>query len=162
MKNGAADWRSNEQLSFMTFVDRSIDIHHIFPKAWCEGQASPRIPSRLYNSVINKTPIDAITNRIIGGHAPSVYLPRLKVDIAPVSLDDVIKSHWLKPSLMYVDDFAQSFVSRGEAMMKLIGHAMGRDLEDGRDVFINALHDAGVDDGEFDEESEYSEYGEVA
>ena len=79
MKNGAADWRTNEQLLFMTFADRYIDIHHVFPKAWCE-RSSPRIPPRLYNSVINKTPIDAETNRRIGGRAPSEYLPRLQHD----------------------------------------------------------------------------------
>ena len=31
MKNGAADWRTNKHLSFMTFTGQSIDIHHIFP-----------------------------------------------------------------------------------------------------------------------------------
>ena len=95
MKNGAADWRTNEQLLFMTFTGRYIDIHHIFPRAWCENDASPQVPPHLYNSVINKTPIDAETNRIIGGRAPSKYLPRLQQDISqdisPVSLDDILK-----------------------------------------------------------------------
>ena len=161
MKNGAADWRTNEQLLFMTFADRYIDIHHVFPKAWCE-RSSPRIPPRLYNSVINKTPIDAETNRRIGGRAPSGYLPRLERDLSPVSLDDVLKSHWLEPLLLHADDFAQSFVARGEKMLALIGQAMGRDLGSGQEVFRNALQDAGVADDEFDEEPEYNELGEAA
>ena len=161
MKNGAADWRTNEQLLFMTFADRYIDIHHVFPKAWCE-RSSPRIPPRLYNSVINKTPIDAETNRRIGGRAPSEYLPRLERDLSPVSLDDVLKSHWLEPLLLHADDFAQSFVARGEKMLALIGQAMGRDLGSGQEVFRNALQDAGVADDEFDEEPEYNELGEAA
>ena len=159
MKNGAADWRTNEQLLFMTFADRNIDIHHIFPQAWCEKEA---IPSRLYNSVINKTPIDAITNRIIGGRAPSTYLPRLQQDISPVCLDDVLVSHWIDPVLLHANDFAQSFVVRGEKMLALIGQAMGRDLGSGREVFNKALNDAGVAEDEFDEEPEFDELGEAA
>ena len=162
MKNGAADWRTNQQLSWMTFAGNgNIDIHHVFPRSWCE-RVSPRIPSRLYNSVINKTPIDAITNRIIGGRAPSAYLPRLEQDLSSERLNDVLKSHWLDPCLLHADDFVQSFVARGEAMLKLIGQAMGRDLSSGREVLLNALHDAGVGEDEFDEEPEYNEFGEVA
>ena len=162
MKNGAADWRTNQQLSWMTFSGNgNIDIHHVFPRPWCES-ASPRIPSRLYNSVINKTPIDAVTNRIIGGRAPSVYLPRFEQDISSERLDGVLKSHWLDPCLLRADDFAQSFAARGEAMLKLIGQAMGRDLGNGREVLLNALHDAGVGEDEFDEEPEYNEFGEVS
>ncbi|MCY3664557.1 MAG: DUF262 domain-containing protein [Gemmatimonadetes bacterium] len=162
MKNGAADWRTNEQLSFMMFADRNIDIHHIFPQAWCEKEASPRIPPRLYNSVINKTPIDAVTNRIIGRRAPSAYLPRLQQDISPVCLDDVLVSHWIDPALLRADDFAQSFVVRGEKMLALIGQAMGRNLGSGSEVFNKALNDAGVAEGEFDEEPEFDELGEAA
>ncbi len=183
MKRGAADWRTNQQLAFMVFADKYIDIHHIFPRAWCESDASPRIPPHLYNSVINKTPIDAETNRIIGGRAPSKYLPRLQQDISqdisPVSLDDILKSHWLEPSLLYADDFGQSFVARGEAMLELIGRAMGgRPIEGGQEVFHNALREAGVvedeevhvtedeetrvAEDEYDEEPEYEEFGEAA
>ena len=162
MKNGATDWRTHVPLSFMTFANRSIDIHHIFPLAWCEQEATPSVPSRLYNSVINKTPIDAVTNRIIGRKAPSTYLPLLQKDISPVNLDDVLESHWIDLDVLRIDDFAQSFVTRGEKMLNLIGHAMGRDLGSGRAVFTKALTDAGVAEGEFDEEPEFDELGEAS
>ena len=164
MKNRAADWRTNRQLSWMTFSrSGNIDIHHIFPRAWCENEASLRIPPRLYNSVINKTPIDSETNRIIGGHAPSKYLPRLRKDVSPVCLDDVLVSHWIDPALLRTDDFAQSFVARGEKMLELISKAMGRELVSGEEVFLNALREAGVvAEDEYDEEPEYEEYGEAA
>ena len=59
MKNGAADWLTGQPLTIATWTARNrIDIHHIFPQAWCK-KADPQIPSKLYNSVINKTPIDA-------------------------------------------------------------------------------------------------------
>lgn len=162
MKNGAADWRTNQPLTFMMFVDRNIDIHHVFPQAWCEDEDTPPVPSGLYNSVINKTPIDAVTNRIIGRKAPSAYIPSLQKDLSPVSLDDVLLSHWIDPSLLRADDFAQSFVKRGEKMLSLIGQAMGRDLGSGREIFNKALTDAGVAEGEYDEEPEFDELGEAS
>ena len=180
MKNGAADWRTNQQLSWMTFAGSgNIDIHHIFPRSWCDKVATPRIPPRLYNSVINKTPIDAVTNQIIGGRAPSEYLPRLQEkDILAERLDSVLRSHWLDPCLLHADGFAQSFVARGEKMLALIGQSMGRDLGSGEEVFLNALREAGVAgdeeervtedeearvvEDEYEEEPEYEEYGEAA
>ena len=56
------------------YFDEAIDIHHIFPKAWCEKQ---KIKPSVYNSIVNKTPLTARTNRVIGGRAPSEYLERL-------------------------------------------------------------------------------------
>lgn len=162
MKNGARDWRTNQSLEFMVFTGRSIDIHHIFPQAWCEQEATPRVSSSLYNSVINKTPIDAVTNRIIGRKAPSIYLTSLQKDIYPVSLDDVLQSHWIDPVLLRGDDFAQSFVNRGEELLSLIGQAMGRDLGSGKEILTKALTDAGVAEGDFDEEPEFDEYGETS
>lgn len=62
----------------MVDLDRDecgIDIHHIFPRAWCEGQG---IPPRVFNSIVNKTPISYKANRMIGGKAPSKYLQQIQ------------------------------------------------------------------------------------
>ena len=172
MKMGANDWRTGEDLSLAIYDNEHIDIHHIFPKNWCE-RSTPRIPAWLYNTVVNKTPIDATTNRIIGGRAPSAYLGRLQQDIAPDLLDTVLKAHWLEPEYLYQDDFARFFVARGESMLSLIGNAMGRELGPGKAVFLNALGNAGFsvdpigdskgDEVEFlDDEEEFDELGEAA
>ena len=147
MKSGASDWRSANPLSLATWDSENIDLHHIFPKRWCERVAQPRIPSRLYNSIINKTPIDAETNRIIGGNSPSIYINRLvEKDIDPDKLDGILKSHWLDPASLRSDDFANSFVERGMQMLRLVGLAMGKSIpDDGRDVFLNALNSAGFE-----------------
>ena len=139
MKSVAADWRTAKPLSSATKFADNIEIHHIFPVAWCNRQ-SPKIPSRIYNSVINKTPIDGSTNRIIGGRPPSNYLPRLEArDISRETLDQILQAHWLNPTLLRADDFAESFMQRGEAMMGLIGKAMGKELPGGRAAFRSAL-----------------------
>lgn len=50
----------------------------------------------------------------------------------------------------------------GEAYGGTVESQFGRDLGNGREVLLNALHDAGVGEDEFDEEPEYNEFGEAA
>ena len=161
MKSGAADWKTAEPLSFATWDDSHIDIHHIFPVAWCREQ-SPAVPDSLCNSVINKTPIDAKTNRIIGGKAPSDYLQRLRRYIDTDDLNRVLRSHWLNPDLMAGDQFAECFVDRGEAMLRLIGSAMGKPTAGGREAFWNALHSSRLTEEFDDPADEHDAVGERA
>ena len=134
MKSHATDWRTGNALTVTAYHDDPIDIHHIFPVAWCKADLP--IPEWLYNSIINKTPVDAETNRRIGGRAPSDYLPLLRKRNA--RLDETLRSHWLDPELLEDDDFSGCFIERGEQMLGLIGRAMGRNIS-GREVFRNAL-----------------------
>ncbi len=162
MKSGAADWRTANQLASATWYQDNIDIHHIFPVAWC-NRSNPPIPPRLHNSIINKTPIDATTNRRIGGSAPSVYLLRLQIDITKDALYQVLRSHWLNPEWLFADQFAECFVERGEAMLALIGKAMGKPMLSGRETFLRALNSAGIEQplDEFDDpEDEHDVVGD--
>ena len=152
MKSGAADWRTGGCLSLATWHSTNIDIHHIFPVAWCNS-TEPSIPSWLYNSAINKTPIDAETNRRIGGDSPSRYLAKLGKD--NTNLPKIVQAHWLHPGALERDNFAEMFVERGQAMFTLINEAMGKRTVDGREAYRKALADADVDtldegDSEFD------------
>ena len=163
MKSDAADWRTADPLTFATIDDWNIDIHHIFPVAWCRrDRADPEVPRRLYDSVINKTPIDALTNRIIGGKAPSCYLPRLRQDIAEEKLNGILKSHWIEPGLLEKDLFGDCFVERGQAMLDLINRTMGKPAVDGRQVFRDALDSAGLAEQDSDDEVEYDPIGDSA
>lgn len=153
MKKGAKDWRSATPMSTDIVLNTGIDIHHIFPKKWCQGQ-NHRIPMRLCNSVINKTPIDKATNRRIGGNAPSAYLRLLRQSISADDLDAVLRSHWVNPGALSSDDFAKHFEERGEELLRLIGEAMGKPMPNGNDAFREALHSAGIADEPDDEEDE--------
>ena len=104
----------------------AIDIHHVFPVAWCRStEGKPAIPSHLYDSVINKTPLSAATNRIIGGRGPAVYLKRLQEDMGSERLEQALEAHWLNPRHLEANNFQGSFIERGEALLRLIGQAMG-------------------------------------
>ena len=144
LKNGATDWLTNSPISAATFEDENIDIHHVFPRAWCENDQRERkndlgvkVPSRIYNSVINKSPLSARTNRIIGGRAPSRYIPLLKHENSNV--EERIPLHHVDVAALKSDDFAKFFVERGKVLMELIGNAMGKDLPNGEEIFLNAL-----------------------
>ena len=159
MKYGAQDWLSAERLAFATFDNAHIDIHHIFPVAWCRNKDN-NVPSWLYDSIINKTPVDAHTNRVIGGQAPSGYLRRLEPHVPEGKLNDLLRSHWIERDHLNGDSFGEFFITRGQYMLDLIGNAMGQDLGDGREVFRQALTDAGVMSDYVNEEPEYDDVGE--
>ena len=142
MKSGSADWRTGQSLVSAVWHNQNIDIHHIFPVRWCAQEALPEVPRSLYDSIINKTPIDALTNKIIGGKAPSKYLPILKK--GNHRMTEILKTHWLDLELLESDQFARCFVERGEAMLELIGKAMGKATNEGQATFWEALISAGV------------------
>ena len=141
MKSGAADWRTSQSLTLADWHNENIDIHHIFPRRWCERDSRPEVPAWLFNSIINKTPIDAKTNRIIGGNAPSRYLRRLRDENG--ELNQVLESHWINSDLLEADKFAECFVQRGEAMLELIGNAMGKQITGGQEALWATLVSAG-------------------
>ena len=147
MKSGAADWRSGNPLSLMTLDTDRIDIHHIFPKAWCT-KAANSIPKSIYDSIINKTPIDSGTNQKIGGSSPSKYVPRLSHDVSSDLMESIMDSHWITLNHLHTDQFSSFLVERGEAMFKLIARAMGKESLsiDSRSAFHKALNTAGLEE----------------
>jgi hypothetical protein len=125
MKNEAADWRSGEKASVTGYFDEAIDIHHIFPRTWCEKH---EIKPAIYNAIANKTPLTARTNRIISGRAPSTYLPNLARD-AGVDLDMIkgyTASHCVDPGYLLADDFYGFMSARKGALLDMIVAAMGK------------------------------------
>ena len=74
MQTGARDFRTGQDFSHAVYFGEGVDIHHVFPKAWCEAQ---KIGRSQYDTVVNKTPLFYKTNRMIGGAAPSAYLAKI-------------------------------------------------------------------------------------
>ena len=161
MKSKASDWRTATLLAIDTWHHENIDIHHIFPVAWC-GRSEPKVPRNLFDSIINTAPIDGLTNKRIGGKAPSEYLKALEGDHpSREALKGVLKSHKINPDLLYADDFAELFVERGEAMLDLIGQAMEKEVSSGKEVFRGVLASAGLlQDFQFVHSSNGQEVGE--
>jgi hypothetical protein len=124
---GAKDWRTGAGVDEQTYFDERVDIHHIFPKAWCE-KAGRRIHPNIYNSIVNKTPLSEATNRMIGSAAPSTYLPRLeqRQGIPSERIDALLQTHVIDPAELRRDDFNGMLISRGQKLLRLIEDATGR------------------------------------
>jgi hypothetical protein len=104
-----------------------IDIHHIFPRAWCEAR---KIEPRVFNAIVNKTAISYKANRMIGGNAPSVYLEQIRnhrqVQISELEQDEILRSHLVAPQYMRADDFQAFYNVRKQDLIRLIEDAMGK------------------------------------
>jgi len=129
LKNGAKDWIKGTDITIATYFDSKIDIHHIFPKAWCSSQGIKR---GHYNSIINKTPLTAKTNRSIGGVAPSEYIKKIietgKVS-SKASLIKNINSHVLEFNFLNDNDYYEFYKDRQSKLIKLIEGAFGKPVQ---------------------------------
>ena len=130
MDDKTKDWLSATGIDFSTYFSESIDIHHIFPVAWCVKNG---ISKDDYNCIINKTPLSGRTNRIVSGEAPSKYLVRLKkhAGVTDEEFQNILKSHVLSPEFMYADDFANFFSDRKEKILQRIEKAMNKSIPRG-------------------------------
>jgi hypothetical protein len=127
LREGAKDffWKAN--IRDLESDEVLLDIHHIFPKDWCQKQG---IPARLYDSIINKTPISYKANRMIGGAAPSQYLVKLQthaqVQLDDAAMDDLLASHCIPVAALRADDFHAFYAQRQQALLELAEKVMGK------------------------------------
>jgi hypothetical protein len=123
LKHGCFDFLSGSPIEVKAYFDDRIDIHHIFPQAWCKKNG---VPAKHCDSIINKTAIGAKPNRMIGGRAPSVYLKTLekKAEISLAEIDKILESHRIAPEYLRADDFEGFFDERKEALIEIVEDAM--------------------------------------
>ena len=127
LKNHARDFISGAEMDFSTYSNEKIDIHHIFPKDYCMGQNYDKAK---WNSIVNKTPISASSNREIGGVAPSVYLGKLekKGSVLPSDLDGYVETHWINHNMLRNNEFQNFIVDRAKKLLSAIEGATGRTI----------------------------------
>lgn len=134
MNEGAFDFISCSALNNAIFFDKSIDIHHIFPRKWCEDNKDRIDKGYDYESIINKAPISATTNRGIGGKSPSNYIKRIERDSSKEKMNVVLKSHMINPDFLKIDDFNSFYQDRKSkiinAIEKVTGKRVRRDEEE--------------------------------
>ena len=161
MREGACDFRSGQAFDQIVFFDEAVDIHHIFPKAWCESQ---KLPAEIYDSVVNKTPLGYRTNRIIGGVAPSVYLERLEKGkmgangqiieppIGKPTLAGYLETHCIPAPALYANDFNGFIQGRQKLLLALIYRVTGQPIpvgsqiaEEGSEIPTAMAQDSGLE-----------------
>ncbi|MBK6873852.1 MAG: DUF262 domain-containing protein [Kineosporiaceae bacterium] len=129
--NGARDWMEDKALDKVQYVNLAVDIHHIFPQKWCHDRG---VDDERRESIVNKTAISAVTNRTIGGVAPSTYLAQIekKAQITADRLDELVEAHLVPATQLRADDFDGFFAYRRESLCQLVERAMGKTVP--RDV----------------------------
>lgn len=132
LREGARDFFWNDTIQQLDDQGIALDIHHIFPRKWCQAQG---LAVRDYDNILNKTPISAKTNRMIGGDAPSIYLARIqhnpKAQYGEPEMDQILASHGIAPQTMRQDDFNGFIAARRKHLLRLIESAMGKTLMPG-------------------------------
>lgn len=153
MRDGSEDFRTAAPIEAQTFFDDKIDIHHIFPKAWCQKNG---VESNSFDSIINKTGLSARTNRMIGGRAPSKYLPRLEQDagIEPARMNEILSTHGIMAETLRADDYEGFFAQRAELLLQRIESVMGKQIGREPGVFTSEVAGEDYDDGPLDWEQQ--------
>ncbi len=127
LREGSKDWFWKASIRELDADEIALDIHHIFPRDWCEKQGISR---DRYDSILNKTPISYKANRKVGGEAPSRYLPRIQrekqVGLSDAAMDQLLASHALSPDLLRQDSFDDFVEDRRRRLGRLVEMAMGK------------------------------------
>lgn len=127
LREGAKDFFWKAGIRELDSEEVGLDIHHIFPQAWCESNGFAR---KMYNSIINKTPISYKANRMIGGSAPSLYLAKLQqhkqVGLNDDQMDGLLASHLIPSEHLRADKFSAFYDQRKKSLLHLVEKATGK------------------------------------
>ncbi len=144
MKRAALDWKNGDKIEEVQNFAEEVDIHHIFPQAYCTTKG---LRKEQWNSIVNKTPLTSETNRVLSGRAPSAYLDALVAKGTVPSaarVDEIVGTHLVAPSFLRTDDFAGFLRDRAARLLDAIEEATGksiagRDSDDVREEFGGPL-----------------------
>lgn len=86
---GARDWMTGDVPQH-----GDLDDHHIVPDSW----GKHKIGGGLINSILNRTPLTADTNRhVIKARLPNAYLPELIEQNGESTVRGILESHFISP-----------------------------------------------------------------
>ncbi len=127
LRRGPRDFHRGDRLDHDLMIERGVDDHHIFPYAYLGRQLNPPAV-RLRDCVLNRTLIDAKTNKRISDRAPSDYMKEIQEELETGSFAEILDSHLLPvgpDSPLWHDDFERFLEWRQEAVWKEIRQASG-------------------------------------
>jgi hypothetical protein len=132
IRKGARDFHHGQPLTQDSILAQSVDDHHIFPRAYLNpDKEKPAYPTQLVDCILNRTMIDANTNRRIGKRPPNSYLSEIRQELESAkqgSFGEVLESHLLpafEDSPLMQADFEAFLDWREERIAKAITQATG-------------------------------------
>lgn len=127
VRAGAIDFHRQTKISTLDLVREGIEDHHVFPSGYLQTRG---IKSDLPDSILNKTLIDAETNKRIGKKAPSEYLGEIEKGIGNAKLKEILKSHKLiesDDSPLIKDEFELFLKEREAKFAELVKSVASQD-----------------------------------
>ncbi|POX47909.1 hypothetical protein C3489_28555 [Streptomyces sp. Ru71] len=125
----AEDFHTGQAMTPYRVGEVQIDSHHIFPKAFLTRSGVTESAELL----LNRTLIDAETNRIIKDKAPSKYLSEMAATYGEDKLKSVLSSHAIRSdsdSGLANDDYAKFLDERLHTVIQLIERVTERRLQE--------------------------------
>jgi len=146
MQSGGLDWLENVAPSASNFINLKLDLHHIFPKKWCQENAIDRVRQE---SIVNKTALSKRTNIRLGGKSPKIYLAQIRreSELSETDLADMMEKHYIDVLTLVDSDFEKFFESRLTKLSILVSNAMGKQV----------LKNRSEDDPELFEDEEFED-----
>ena len=90
--NLIAIWGAKDWISGNIPLPEELDDHHIIPAAW----GSKHLKGKEINTILNRTPLTAETNRnIIRDRLPNAYLPEWFDHSGREAVEDILNSHFI-------------------------------------------------------------------
>ncbi|MCR5259156.1 MAG: DUF262 domain-containing protein, partial [Desulfovibrio sp.] len=128
-RNGGRDFMQETGMELAKSMADAPDIHHIFPKKWCDAHG---VPPEKRDSIVNKTPLLPATNLYVGGSAPSAYSRKI---MDAFGMDEAryrasVESCLVDWDAFMADDFDVFFVERAKRLLDLVETAMGKAVAD--------------------------------
>ena len=131
LREGARDFFWKATIQELDHEEIALDIHHIFPRAWCEENG---IKQSIYNSIVNKTPVSYKANRMISRvKVPSEYLSALQnhkqVGLSDAEMNDILKSHRIPTDELRANDFDEFYSRRKRMLINAVEAAVGKSVQ---------------------------------
>jgi hypothetical protein len=162
MLRGVRDWMKATEINQAAFFDLHIDIHHVFPRKWCDDHG---VDPGERDSIVNKTPLSWDTNRSIGGRPPASYIKTVQErnEMSSRDVDAMLDRHLIDADTLRANDFSAFYEARKERLVQLIAQATGKEVSrDDRAPFEPPAYDTEFERPDPDEELAADLAGESA
>ena len=123
-KERARDFHTGETITGALLVQHGIDDHHIFPDNYLQKIGGKK--ADFVDTILNRTLIDAKTNKIISDNAPSIYLE--KIEKTGIDFTSLMGSHLIpadKSDVIWKDNYEEFLKARLELFQLAISDATG-------------------------------------
>jgi hypothetical protein len=127
LQQGAKDFHNGAKITKDYLNSKAVDIHHIFPSNYLKKK---NVSETLINCVLNKTLIDASTNRTISDNPPARYLEKIEKELGRNELNEILASHQIERTYIEAEDFEAFLNRRSQKVIELLAKKIGEVVQD--------------------------------